>query len=55
MRSPQTTGDDQPVPGISVFHATFSVALQVSGSFGIFGDAGRFGAAELRPLVDGCG
>ena len=30
--SPQTTGDDQPHPGRSVFQTTFSVALQVSGS-----------------------
>src|SRR5579872_2881668 len=34
MRSPQTTGEDQPVPGMSVFQATFSVVLQVSGSLG---------------------
>src|SRR5260221_14723031 len=31
MRSPQTTGEDHPVPGMSVFHATFWVELQVSG------------------------
>jgi len=32
MRSPQTTGEDHPRPGIGVFQATFSVVLQVSGS-----------------------
>src|SRR5688572_29980969 len=31
-QSPQTMGDDQPRPGISRFHATFSVADQRSGS-----------------------
>src|SRR6478735_3255690 len=31
MRSPNTIGDDQPSPGISVFQATFSVPLQCSG------------------------
>src|SRR5260370_40934648 len=34
MRSPQTPGDDQPLPGISVFQTTLRVALQVSGSAG---------------------
>src|SRR5579859_3894271 len=34
IRSPQTTGDDQPLPGISVFHTTLRVAVQVSGSAG---------------------
>src|SRR5216684_472239 len=34
MRSPQTTGDDQPLPGISAFQTTLRVALQVSGSPG---------------------
>src|SRR6266478_2369728 len=34
MRSPQTTGDDQPLPGISTFQTTLRVALQVSGSPG---------------------
>ena len=32
--SPQTIGEDQPLPGIAVFQATFSVWLQVSGKFG---------------------
>src|SRR5882724_4028553 len=32
-RSPQTIGEDQPRPGISTFHATFSVADQWSGKF----------------------
>src|SRR5205823_8300830 len=32
-RSPQTTGDDQPRPGISVRQATFFVVLHESGSF----------------------
>src|SRR5687767_14255324 len=31
MRSPQAIGDDHPCPGITVFHATFSVVLQFSG------------------------
>ena len=31
MRSPQTTGDDHPRPGIVVLHATLSVVLHVSG------------------------
>src|SRR6266446_2316412 len=31
--SPQTIGDDQPRPGISVFHETFSVLDQRSGRF----------------------
>ena len=31
---PHTTGLDQPRPGMAVFHATFSVALQRSGSAG---------------------
>ena len=30
-RLPQTTGLDQPRPGTSVTHSTFSVALHVSG------------------------
>src|SRR5262249_6995191 len=34
MLSPQTAGELHPAPGISVFHATFSVLLQVSGRFG---------------------
>src|SRR6266851_5171231 len=34
IRSPQTTGDDQPLPGISAFHTTLRVALHVSGSAG---------------------
>ena len=29
---PQTTGEDQPQPGMSVFQTTFSVSLHVSGS-----------------------
>src|ERR1700680_2088327 len=32
MRSPQTTGEDQPVPSTSIFQRTFSVEDQVSGS-----------------------
>ena len=32
--SPQTIGLDQPRPGTGVFQATFSLALQVSGSRG---------------------
>ena len=32
MRSPQITGDDQALPGMGVFHATFSVSLHVSGN-----------------------
>ena len=31
-RSPHVIGDDHPLPPITAFHATFSVALQVSGS-----------------------
>src|SRR5687767_12572959 len=31
MRSPQTIGDDQPWPGITVFHRTLFVVLHVSG------------------------
>src|SRR5215471_8592383 len=34
MLSPQTAGELQPAPGMSVFHVTFSVVLQVSGRFG---------------------
>src|SRR5262245_31994607 len=30
-RSPHTMGDDQPDPGISVFHATLEVELHSSG------------------------
>jgi hypothetical protein len=33
MRLPQTTGEDQPAPGMDVFQTTFDVALQCSGSF----------------------
>jgi len=32
MRPPQTIGEDQPRPGTGVFHATWSVVLQVSGN-----------------------
>src|SRR5215471_7258989 len=32
--SPQTAGELQPVPGTSVFHATFSVVLHLSGRLG---------------------
>src|SRR5215471_1444021 len=32
--SPQTAGELQPVPGISLVHATFSVALHLSGRLG---------------------
>src|ERR1041385_640652 len=31
MRSPQTMGEDQPTPGISIFHATFSLEDHLSG------------------------
>src|SRR5262245_13354209 len=31
----QTIGDDQPRPGTSRFHSTFSVSLQVSGRLGL--------------------
>jgi hypothetical protein len=31
---PQTTGDDQPTPGMSVTHSTFSVVDQVEGRSG---------------------
>ena len=63
MRSPQTTGDDQPSPGTGVFQTTFSVVLQVSGSRGSsstvdmasaprkagqFSDAAAGGAAAAR-------
>src|ERR1051325_458300 len=34
-RSPETIGDDQPRPGTSIFHATFSFVLQCSGRFGL--------------------
>ena len=34
-RLPHTTGDDQPSPGTSVFHSTFSVALQWSGGIAL--------------------
>ena len=34
-RLPQTTGLDQPRPGMSVTHSTFSVVLHVSGRFGL--------------------
>src|SRR6185436_20498578 len=32
MRSPWTTGDDHPLPGIATFQRTFFVSLHVSGS-----------------------
>src|SRR6185503_6376075 len=32
MRSPWTTGDDHPFPGIATFQRTFFVSLHVSGS-----------------------
>ena len=31
MRSPQTTGVDEPLPGISTFQRTFWVSLHTSG------------------------
>src|SRR5437870_6913792 len=34
MLSPHTVGELQPVPGISVFQATFWLVLQVSGRLG---------------------
>ena len=33
-RFPHTTGEDQPVPGTSVTHSTFSVFDQLTGRFG---------------------
>ena len=50
-RSPQTIGDDQPWPGIAVFHRTFFVVLQVSGSCGESDTPERSRSAELRPFV----
>src|SRR5688572_27010564 len=32
-RPPQTIGEDQPTPGISVFQTTFDSALQCNGTF----------------------
>jgi len=53
MRSPQTTGEDQPAPRISVFHATFSVELQVSGG-SHFRLRREIRAADCGPAVN-CG
>ena len=49
MRSPQTTGDAEPRPGISTFHLMFLVSLHSSGGFAD-GDTPRgMRAAPLRP------
>ena len=42
-RFPQTTGDDQPVPGTSTAHSTFSVFDQVNGNFGFSATGFEFG------------
>src|SRR5579862_7317932 len=31
--SPQTTGDEWPMPGIAVFHSMFSLSVNVTGTF----------------------
>ena len=51
MRSPHAIGDDQPWPGIAVFHARSRVVLHVSGRAGAFADARRSRTAKLRPLA----
>ena len=57
-RLPQTTGLDQPRPGISVTHSTFSVVLHVSGRFGLSATAafmvGPRKCGQLSPPPAGC-
>src|SRR5436190_13465613 len=59
-RFPHTTGEDQPVPGTSTTHSTFSVFDQLTGRFG-FSETGfelgprkrghsAAGSAVVRPL-----
>ena len=50
-RCPQTTGLDQPSPGTSTTHSTFSVRLHVSGRSGLSGtDAFRVGPRKCGQL-----
>src|SRR5580692_12035783 len=56
IRSPHTTGDDQPEPGMSVFHATFCVVDQWSGSAGSSAtpvDPGPRNCGQLSPARTG--
>ena len=53
--SPQTIGDDQPRPGISVFHETFSVLDQRSGRFVLVDTPRAPGPRNCGQLVSGNG
>ena len=52
-RSPTTIGPHTPRPGSGDFQATFSVALNVTGSLASARDARAVGAAELQPVGGG--
>ena len=52
-RSPTTIGDDTPRPPIGAFHATFSVALHLTGRFFSSRDAVAARPAPLRPVGRG--
>ena len=49
-RSPLTMGVETPTPASGAFHATFSAALQRTGSFSVARDPGRAGTAPVGPV-----